>query len=92
MQMHPSTQNNYVSLDKQFQQHLSKYHHKNGIIGQVKYKTRASEIKWADIEYHVQYNADVAHKDVKYYCNKNKLPALPFFGPHSKPHGARGVE
>ena len=25
------------------------------------------------------------------YCNKNQLPALPFCGPHSKPHGARGL-
>ena len=23
------------------------------------------------------------------YRNKNKFPALPFCGPHSKPHGAR---
>ena len=29
-------------------------------------------------------------KDVKMYCNKNKLPSLPFCGPHYKPHGARG--
>ena len=25
------------------------------------------------------------------YCNKNQFPALPFCGPHSKPHGARGL-
>ena len=24
------------------------------------------------------------------YCNTNKLPALPFCGPHPKPHGVRG--
>ena len=30
-------------------------------------------------------------KDVKIYCNTNQLPALPFCGPHSKPHGARGM-
>ena len=30
-------------------------------------------------------------KDVKMYCNTNKLPALPFCGPHSKPHGERGM-
>ena len=25
------------------------------------------------------------------YCNTNQFPALPFCGPHSKPHGARGI-
>ena len=25
---------------------------------------------------------------MKVYCNTNQLPALPFFGPHPKPHGA----
>ena len=28
---------------------------------------------------------------MKIYCNKNQLPALPFFGPHPKPHGPRGL-
>ena len=30
-------------------------------------------------------------KYVKMYCNKNQLPELLFPGPHSKPHGARGL-
>ena len=30
-------------------------------------------------------------KDVKIYCSINKFAALPFCGPHSKPHGARGL-
>ena len=47
------------------------------------------EIKWTDRQYHVQDNADVAHQDVKMYCNINQFPELPFCGPHSKPHGAR---
>ena len=42
-------------------------------------------------QYHVQYNADVVHKYVNMYLNTNKLPALPFCGTHSKPHGARGL-
>ena len=48
------------------------------------------EIKWTDIQYHVQDNDYVAHQDVIMNCNKNQLPALPFYGPHSKPHGAKG--
>ena len=49
------------------------------------------EIKWTDREYHVQYNADFAHKYVIIYCNTNQFPTLPYCGPHSKPHGARGL-
>ena len=30
-------------------------------------------------------------KYVKMYCNTNQFPALHFCGPHSKPHGARGL-
>ena len=50
-----------------------------------------SKRKWTGREYHVQYNADVSHKDVKMYCDTNQFPALPFCGPHPKPHGARGL-
>ena len=32
--------------------------------------------KWIDRQYHVQYNANVAHTDLIMYCNKNKSPAL----------------
>ena len=46
-------------------------------------------IKWTDIQYHVQGNADVAHQDVIIYCNTNQFPALTFCGPYSKPHSAR---
>ena len=42
-------------------------------------------------KYHVQDNSSVELKDVKMYCNTNQFPALPFCGPHSKPHGARGI-
>ena len=49
------------------------------------------ERKRIDRQYHVQYNAAVAHKDLKMYCNTNQFPALPFCVPHSEPHGARGL-
>ena len=48
------------------------------------------ERKCIDIQYHVKDNYYVAHQYVIMYCNKNKLPELPFCGPHSKPHGVRG--
>ena len=49
------------------------------------------EIKWTDRHYHVQGTADVAQQYVRMYCNKNKFSVLTFFGPDSKPHGARGL-
>ena len=49
------------------------------------------ERKWIDRQYHVKDIADVAHQDVKMFCNTNQFPELSFFGPHSKPHGARGL-
>ena len=52
---------------------------------------KSSKRKFIEREYHVQDNADVAHKNVKIYCNKNQFPSLPFCGPHPKPHGARGL-
>ena len=42
-------------------------------------------------QYHVQDNADVAHKYVKIYCNTNQFPELPLCGPHSKPRGEKGL-
>ena len=38
-----------------------------------------------------QDNDDVSHYDVRVYCNTNKFPELTFCGPHSKPHGAKGL-
>ena len=49
------------------------------------------EREWTERKYHVQDNSLVEPKYVKMYCKKNQLPALPFYGPHSKPHGARGL-
>ena len=49
------------------------------------------ERKLTDRQYHAQNNADVEIKDVKMYCNTNQFPELSFCGPHSKPHGARGL-
>ena len=35
----------------------------------------SSKRKWIDREYNVQDNADVAHKDVKIYCDTNQFTA-----------------
>ena len=89
--MHSCTQNNDVTLNKQLQKNMSKEHRKHGLIDQVKYMKIVSKRKWTYREYHVQDNADVAHKDVKMYCDTNQFPYLSFCGPHPKPHGARGL-
>ena len=47
------------------------------------------ERKWADRQYHIHDNASVTHQHLRMYCNINQFSALPFSGPHSKPHGAR---
>ena len=70
---------------------MTKEYRKNGVIDQGKYKNIFMERKLTDRYYHVQINSDVAHKYVKIYCNRNQFPALPFCGPHSKTHGARGL-
>ena len=49
------------------------------------------ESKCTERLYHVQDNANVSHQYVNIYSNKNDLPELPFCGPYSKPHGARGL-
>ena len=89
--MHYCTPKIDVSLDKEYQKHLSKNYRKDGVIYQIKYSKGPSKRKWKDRQYHFQYNADLAHKGVKIYCDTNQFPALPFCGSHPKPHGARGL-
>ena len=91
MQIHTVNQNYDVSLAKEFKQHLTKEHRKNGAFDQGKNNKLFMKIKCTYIQYHVQDNADVSQQYVRIYCNKNQFPALPFCGPHSKPHGARGM-
>ena len=88
--MHYCTKND-VSLAKELQKRMSKEDHKHGVIYQGKYRKIYSKRKQTDREHHVQDNTNVAHKDVKIYCDTNQLPELPFCGPHPKPHGARGL-
>ena len=47
-------------------------------------KKRFIEIKWTERKYHVQDNATVELKDLRMYCNTNKLPELSFSSSHSK--------
>ena len=58
--------------------YISKEHRKHGAIDQGKYRKRSSKRKWTDREYHVQDNADAAHKYVKMYFDTNQFPTLIF--------------
>ena len=91
IKMHTGTENKDVSLAREFKDHMEGEHRLNGVIDQGKSRKRFMEKKWTERKYHVQENASVELKDVKIYCNTNQFPALPFCGPHSKPHGARGM-
>ena len=89
--MHSSAQNNHVSMTKETQKHLYKEHRKHRVIDQGKYGKRGNKRKWTYIDYHVQDNVDIAHKEVKMYCNTDQFLTLSFCGPHPKPHVARGL-
>ena len=91
IKIHTSTEKKDVSLAMSFKDHLEGEHRKNGVIDQGKSIKLFMNRKWTEIKYHIQDNADVELKDVKMYCNTNQFPTLPFCGPHSKPHGARGL-
>ena len=71
MQMQTVNQKDDVRLAKEFLHHLTREHRKNSVFDQVKNNKRSIEIKWTDRQYHVQDNADVAHQDVRIYCNTN---------------------
>ena len=89
VQIHTSNQNNYVSLSKEFQQHLTKEHSQKWCHWSGQMQKSLIERKWTYRQYHVEDNADVAQKYVWIYFNTNQFLALPFCGTHSKPHGAR---
>ena len=91
IKIHTGTKKKDVSLAREFKDHLEGEHRQNGAIDQGKSRKIFMKRKWTEIKYRVQDNASVKLKDVKMYCNTNQFPALPFCGPHSKPHGVGGL-
>ena len=89
--MHTGTPKYGVILAKSFQHYMIKDHRRDGFIDKGKYKKRFMGKKWTDRQYHVQDNDAVELKYVRMYYKTNKFPVLSFFGPYSKPHGARGL-
>ena len=78
-------------MAKEFKNNLYKDDCKHGVIDQGKDSKIYTKIKQIDREYHVQNNADVAHKDVRIYCDTNQFPTLPFSCSYPKPYGERGL-
>ena len=76
IKINTGTKNEYVSLAKEFRDHLEKEHRQNGAIDQGKILKRFMERKWTERNYHVQDNATVEVKDVKMYCNRNQFTEL----------------
>ena len=64
---------------------------KNLVIDQVKLKKLARKQKWTEREYNIWEDADVVHKNIKIFFNTSQFPSLRFCGPHTKPHGVRGL-
>ena len=91
IKIHTGTEKKDVSLAREFKDHLEGKHRKNGFIDQGKPRKIFMNREWTERKYHIQDNDDVELNDVKMYCNTNQFPTLPFCGPYSKPHGARGL-
>ena len=70
---------------------MSNVAHKHGVIDQGNYKKLVSKQNCTGREYHDHNDADIAHKDVKMFCNTNQFPSFPVYGPRTKPHGVRGL-
>ena len=91
IKIHTGTEKKDVSLAREFKDHLEERHRQNSVINQGKPRERFMKREWTEIKYHILDNESVDLKDVKMYCNTNQFPTLPFCGPYSKPHGARGI-
>ena len=68
IKIHTGTENKYVSLAKEFKDHLEEEHRQNGAIDKVKSRKIFMERKLTERKYHVKDNASVELKDVKIYC------------------------
>ena len=42
-------------------------------------------------EYHVKYNKDIEHQELKLYCDTNHFNESKFLGTHNKPPGVCGL-
>ena len=74
MVMHSTASTKNVSLSREPPKYLSNAAHKHGVIDKGKYKQQSGKWKWTEMDYHVQGDSDVSHKDVNMFLNTNQLP------------------
>ena len=70
IKMHTGTENKDVSLAQEFKDHLDEEHRQKGAIDQRKSKNIFTKRKWTERKYHVQDNASVELKDVKFIATQ----------------------
>ena len=90
-EIHTSTLNEYISLARESQKTQWNPLRKNGVIYQVEYGKRASQMNFTELEYHSQYRMDVTHTTIKMSCPTTQLPAFLFCGLHVQPNGVQGL-
>ena len=78
IKMHTGTENKYVSLAHEFKNNLEEEHLQNGVIDQGKPGKGFMEIKWIERKYHVQDNAAVELKDLKFIVTQINSQNYPF--------------
>ena len=91
MVTHTVTRTSGVSLAREFRKHLSPAARKHVVIDQYKYKIKASKKEWKEREYHVHEYSDDVQNFVKMCFSTNQFSSLSFCGPHTNPHGVRGL-
>ena len=80
MEIHTSTVNKDISLEREFEKNLSEPTRKHGVMDQGKDRKRDSKRKWDESVYYVQDRKDVPHTAVKMPCAITQFPELPFLG------------
>ena len=88
MEMNTSTTNAYISLTREYNL-FSDPTPAHGLLDHVKDRKASIKWKWNERDYNSQERKYVPPTSVKISCDTTKFLELPFFGPHTKPHGVR---
>ena len=86
MAVHTTTHNSDVSLEQEFQKHLSDASWKHGILDHIKHKK--GQVNKSGQTGSIMCNI-IKMLIIKTYCVTNQFPELPCCGTHKKPHCVR---
>ena len=90
MFMHTGTRTSDVSFAREFQKYLSNAEHKHGVIDQVRYKKE--QLNESGKKWNIMFRRMPMLRTNTWRCfYTNQFSSLPFCGPHTKPHGVRGL-